>query len=142
VPMCFRKQRTTRQVADGEDCHVERHDKKDGTFEQVRKCTTKYRSEPVDDEWCTFRVRSWQKVDEVKATGSGLAPAWPESPLRADTPATFGARRQGARGEKLVIDFGVDTCTVDDAVWRKYRDGQKVKVEVRARSGDIVCSSL
>jgi hypothetical protein len=27
-------------------------------------------------------------------------------------------------------------------VWRKYSDGQKLTVEVRASSGEVVCSSL
>jgi hypothetical protein len=31
---------------------------------------------------------------------------------------------------------------VSDATWRKYPDGQKIKVQVRASSGDVVCSSL
>jgi len=31
---------------------------------------------------------------------------------------------------------------VNDAVWRKYTDGQRLKIEVRASSGDVVCSSL
>lgn len=39
--------------------------------------------------------------------------------------------------------FGAgDSCDVSDAIWRKYQDGQKVKVEVRARSGKVVCGSL
>src|ERR1043166_6596786 len=38
-PVCHERQRSTRQVEDGEECHMERRDKKDGTFEQVKKCT-------------------------------------------------------------------------------------------------------
>ncbi len=144
LPMCTRKQRTTRQIQDGEDCHTERHDKKDGTFEQVKKCTPKYRSEPVDDDWCTFSIRKWIRIDQVKASGTGTNPTWPtQSVPPADTPPLLGARRAGAKTEKLVLDFGdAGTCDVPDATWRKLADGQKVKVEVRARSGDVVCSSL
>ena len=143
-PMCVRKQRSTRQVADGEDCHTERHDKKDGTFEQVKKCTPKTRSEGIDDDWCTFTVRSWLKVDEVKATAAGLTPSWPDSKLPPNTGVPIlGARRDGPRNEKLTLDFGsAGTSDVDDPTWRKYADGAAVKVEVRARSGDVVCSSL
>ena len=75
---CTRKQRSTRQVPDGEDCHTERHDKKDGTFEQVKKCKPKTRSEGVDDDWCTFAVTRWKQVDQVVATDKGLSPAWPK----------------------------------------------------------------
>ena len=144
MPLCSRRQRSSRQVQDGEDCHVERHDKKDGTFEQVKKCKPKYRSEPVEDDWCTYTIRAWGKVDEARATGTGLTAGWPAvAGLTADAPAVLGARRQGKRDEKLVLDFGdAGSCDVDETTWRKYADGQKVNVEVRSRSGEVVCSSL
>jgi hypothetical protein len=140
LPLCTRKQRTTKQVPDGENCHTERHDKKDGTFEQVKKCSPKYRSEGVDDDWCTFTIRSWIKVDEAKASGTGTSPTWPALPATANVP---GVRRAGAQTEKLYLDFaGKDPCAVADAAWRKYADGQKIKASVRARSGEVVCDDL
>ena len=142
LPMCVRKQRSTKQVQSGEECHTEKVDKKDGTFEQVKKCKPTYRSEPVNDDWCTFRMRRWKKIDDAKAAGTGMSPAWPAQVPAADVPAAFGAIRSGARTEKLILQFGSDSCDVSDATWRKYQDGQKVKVEVRARSGQVVCSSL
>lgn len=138
VPLCTRKQRTTKQVPDGENCHTERHDKKDGTFEQVRKCSPKYRDVPVDDDWCTFTLRSWIAVGQAKAAGAGLSPQWPAPP-----PEVPGVRRAGARTEKLYLDFaGKDPCAVPDAVWRKYTDGHRIKAQVRARSGDVICDDL
>jgi hypothetical protein len=143
-PVCREREHGTHQIEDGEDCHTERRDKKDGTFEQVKKCKPKYRSEPTMDSWCRFTVRRWKQVDETKASGRGLEPAWPTSAVPAgDPPATLGARRQGKRSETLTLEFtGHGTCDVSDAVWRKYTDGQKVKVEVRSSSGDVACSSL
>ena len=143
LPICHERERSKRQVEDGEDCHMERRDKKDGTFEQVKKCKPKYRSEPVMDSWCRFTARRWRPIDSVKASGSGLTPAWPTNLPAADVPASFGARRQGKRTETLTLEFtGHGSCDVADAVWRKYSDGQKLKVEVRASSGDVVCGSL
>ncbi|MDB4953710.1 MAG: uncharacterized protein JWO36_1279 [Myxococcales bacterium] len=151
APVCHRKQRTTKQIEDGEECHTERHDKKDGTFEQLKKCKTKYRSEPVLDDWCDFTIRSWFKVDEAKMSGTGLTVVWatagvptlmPREMQPGDLTPNLGTRRQGARSQKLTIEFANSTCDVDAATWRKYADGQKVKLEVRARSGDVVCSSL
>ncbi len=141
---CHPRQRSTRQVPDGEDCTTERRDKKDGTFEQVKKCKTRYRNEPVDDDWCSFSARRWKQIDTVKTSGTGTTPAWPTNVPPADTPAQLGAKRAGKRTESLVLDFGNGkTCDdVADATWRKYADGQKVKLEVRASSGDVVCSSL
>ena len=54
----------------------------------------------------------------------------------------LGARRAGKRTEKLILDFGKQSCEVGDAVWRKYSDNTAYKVEVRARSEEIVCKSL
>lgn len=141
-PVCSRRQRSTRQVQDGEECRTERVDKKDGTFEQVKRCKPTYRSEPVDDDWCTFRVRRWKPVDAVKAAGTGLAAAWPAQLPAADAPATLGAKRAGPRKETLTLQIGADRCDVSAATWNKYKDGQRVRVEVRARSGKVVCSSL
>lgn len=142
-PTCHDRERSTRQVADGEECKLERRDKKDGTFEQVKKCKPKYRSESVMDRWCRFTVRRWDKVDELKLQGTGLAPAWPTGAPAADTPAALGARRSGARTETLTLELaGHGTCDVSDATWRKYADGQKLTLEVRASSGDVVCSAL
>ncbi|HEY1557609.1 MAG TPA: zinc ribbon domain-containing protein [Kofleriaceae bacterium] len=143
LPTCSRKERATRQVSDGEDCHTERHDKKDGTFEQVKKCTAKTRSESVDDDWCTFTVRDWTKVDARAANGRDLAPAWPDATIAPARSPLAPQRRAGARQETLTLDFGeAGTCDVSDATWRKYTDGQTLTVDVRARSGGIVCGSL
>ncbi len=142
---CFRKERSTRQVKTGrEDCKTERKDKKDGTFESVKKCTPVYASEPVYDDWCTYTVRRWKQIDAAKTSGTGMSPAWSTTSLPpADTAAALGAKRQGKRTESLIIRFGEQSCDdVSDATWRKYADGKKAKVEVHASSGDIVCGSL
>jgi hypothetical protein len=142
-PICRERQRSTRQVEDGEDCHMERRDKKDGTFEQVRKCKPRYRSEPVMDSWCRYTARRWKQVDAIKASGRGLTPAWPGNLPPASTPVEIGARRQGKRTETLTLEFqGHGTCAVDEAIWRKYTDGQSIKVEVRASSENVACGSL
>jgi hypothetical protein len=140
---CVKKQRSTKQVADGEECRIEKVDKGDGTFEQLKKCKPKYRSEPVEDDWCTYTVRRWKKVDQVTAKGDGMSPAWPSNAPLSDALPVLGARRAGARTERLVLDFGKDqSCEVKEATWKKLADGQKVKIEVRARSGDLVCDTI
>ncbi|HEY5922361.1 MAG TPA: hypothetical protein VIV11_11855 [Kofleriaceae bacterium] len=140
---CVKKERSRKQVADGEECKIERVDKGDGTFEQLNKCKPKYRSEPVEDDWCTYTVRRWKKVDEVVAKGDGMTPTWPASVPPSDGLPLLGTKRAGARTEKLVLDFGKGkACAVPEATWKKLADGQKVKIEVRARSGDLVCDTI
>lgn len=141
---CHEKKRSTKQVPTGEeDCRTERKDNKDGTFEQIKKCTPIYRDEPVYDDWCTFTVQRWKQLDPVKAAGTGMTPAWPTEGLPpAEAQQVLGARRQGKRTTTYILDFGGQTCEVSEATWNKYADGQKVSVEARARSGKLVCSSL
>ena len=140
---CYDKERSRRQVEDGEECHTERRDKKDGTFEQVKKCQPKYRSEPVMGSWCRFSSRRWRAVDEARLSGTGMTPAWPTGSLPPATATpTYGSRRQGQRTETLTLEFkGHGTCDVSDATWRKYTDNQRLKVEVHS-SGDVACGSL
>jgi len=143
LPVCRDRERSTRQIEDGEDCKIERRDKKDGTFEQVKKCKPKYRSEPVMDSWCRFTVRRWKQIDEIRAAGAGLSPAWPSGLPPADAPATLGTRRQGKQAETLTLEFGDHgSCDVGEPVWRKYTDGHELQVQVRASSGKVVCGSL
>jgi hypothetical protein len=140
---CISKQRSSKQIPDGEECHIEKHDKKDGTFEQVNVCKTKYKSEPINDDWCTYTVRRWKKVDELKANGNGMAMAWPANVPPSDNLPILGNKRAGAKTEKHIVDFGKKgSCDVSEAMWKKLSDGQKVKIEVRARSGDLVCDTI
>jgi hypothetical protein len=141
---CRHKERSTRKVDTGEeDCHTERKDKKDGTYEVIKKCTPVVRNEPVEDDWCSYTVRRWRPLDPVKTTGTGMSPVWPTAslpPLKADD--VIGAMRQGKRSENWLLDLGGQSCDVSEATWKKYADGQAVNVQVRASSGAIVCSSL
>lgn len=139
---CQRAERSSRQVEDGETCRTERIDKKDGTFEEVERCRTKYRSEPVYDDRCSFTIRRWNTVDSVRLAGNGLVPAWPTQVPPQQAVEVLGARRAGRRTETLILDFGGKSCEVGEAAWKKYKDNAAYAVEVRARSGEIVCKSL
>ena len=141
---CHRKERSTRQVDTGEQrCRTVKKDNGDGTFEKQQHCDPVMRSEPVHDDWCRYTVRRWQQLEPVRATGTGLSPAWPTAGLPPDNAAAvLGAKRQGTRTETFTLVLGAQSCDVSEATWRKYRDGQPAKVEVRVASGDVVCSSL
>ena len=144
---CEMKERSRRQIADGEDCTIEKVDKKDGTFEKVKKCKPKFRSEPVEDRWCRFTVREWREVDRIKTAGNGTTPTWPSQGLPAEQYSeVLGAKRRGSKTQKLWIDMaGLETkqsCDVNEMVWRKYADGAKVQVEVRSRNGEVECDTL
>src|SRR5690606_14214085 len=127
-----------------EECRDEKQDRKDGTFEVVKKCKPKYRYEPVEDDWCSFRVRRWKELASgaARSSGTGLEPTSPTGLPPANAAPVIGARRAGTQRETLTLEFGDQRCAVSDATWRKYKDGDQAKVQVRASSGAIVCDSL
>jgi hypothetical protein len=147
---CEKKEHGSHQVEDGEECHTEKKDKKDGTFEQVKKCSKKYKSVPDYDDWCSFTVREWGEVDKLKSKGDGDKVEFPKTGLSPTTAATYGAKREGHKAESLTLEFTDGrSCDEDSAPdgenekkWRGYKDGQKLEVKMRARSGDIMCDSL
>lgn len=141
---CRAKQRSTKKIPDGETCKTEKQDRKDGTFEMVKKCAPKYREEPVEDDWCTFRLQRWRELPEaaVRTTGTGLEPTSPTGAPEPNAPAILGSRRALAERQLYFLDLGKQSCKVSEATWRKYQDGGSVKVLVGASSGDVDCDSL
>lgn len=142
---CRQKERSTRQVPDGETCKMVRRDKGDGTFEEVNQCTPRTRSEPVYDDWCDFRINRWTKVEELPKSGTGLTATFADVPPSKIT-LGLGQRRPGPRHATYTLDLhdgkNARTCDVSEGTWRKYADGQRIKAQVRASSGNLVCSSL
>ncbi|MBX3154409.1 MAG: hypothetical protein KF773_00290 [Deltaproteobacteria bacterium] len=140
---CRMEDHGTKQVQDGEDCREERVDKKDGTFEKVKKCKPKYRSEPTQEKHCTFSIRKWKEDGEAKSSGTmDKKREWPNAPA-ADTKASIGARREKARAEKLILEFqGGDSCVVSEDKWTKHKDGAKLTVTMKARSEAVQCDSI
>lgn len=142
---CSSRQRSTREVPDGETCDNERVDKGDGTFEVVRRCRAKTRTVGVDDDYCQYQIDRWTVVDELKRDGRGLEAGWATPPVLSEG-AGLGARRIGAKNATWTLELHdgkrVQTCSLSEAAWRKYADGQSVQAKVRAATGNVVCSSL
>lgn len=142
---CSQKERSTRDVPDGEDCAKVKRDNGDGTFSEINQCTPKTRRESVMGDWCDYRIDRWTKVDNLMEKGGGLKVVWPTAP---PPPAIVGqgARRPGARTATYTLDLydgkSERSCDVSEATWRKYADGQHVKAKARAASGELVCSTL
>lgn len=142
---CSPKERSTRDVPDGEACTKVKRDKGDGTFEEVNQCTPKTRKESVMDDWCDYRIDRWTKVEDLTQKGGGLMVSWRDVP---PAPAIVGqgTRRPGARTATYTLDLTDGktkrSCDVSEATWRKYADGQHVKAKARASNGELVCSTL
>ena len=144
-----REQRSSRQIADGEECHDVRRDNGDGTFSTSRECSTKYRSEPVYDDRCHYTVNRWGLDRTARNSGAGLSPepSWPALSLRSG--GCLGCEKEGARRETLTVRLRgrknrakTWSCVIDHPRWRMLGDGQLTQIEVRVLTGGAVCDTL
>jgi hypothetical protein len=141
---CRSSQRGTREVEAPPSCRRVQRDNGDGTFSEVEQCTPQTRSEPVYDDLCSYTVEDWATVETLADHGGGLSPQYHQ--VRGIGGNGLGARREGGRRATYTLELTdgkkTSTCDVDEAVWRKYVDGQRIRVKVRKASGALVCSSL
>lgn len=145
-----RRQRGTRQVADGQDCRTVNIDQGDGSFRQEQRCETRYRSEPVFDAWCEYTVSRWVTQSTARAAGEGLSPApgWPV--LRTDDCLRIGCTRPGARSERYRVllrtqtDGGAETveCDLPQARWQGMPAGSRWQAEQGVLTGRVDCDGL
>ncbi|WP_156041314.1 hypothetical protein [Chondromyces apiculatus] len=142
-------QRSSKKVADGEDCQTRRKDQGDGTFKETRECKPRYREEPVYAERCEYEINVWSTKGMAKASGSSLneAPAWPRVDLKR--PGTcVGCDREGKRTEKYevkLVDIKTSKeqrCAFDQPKWSSYAVGSRWSGSIGVLSDSIECSSL
>lgn len=147
---CSQKQRTTRQVADGQDCKTVREDKGDGSFSEHEECTTKYRDEPVYDTYCSYNYDSWDYSRTVTAKGDAVSPApdWPAVTLKCEGQATYGCERVQGKDEKYIVHFKESSgdktydCTFNDlAKWTSFTDSSFWEMAVN-RLNQASCDTL
>jgi hypothetical protein len=146
---CHRAERSTRKVADGQDCHNVRKDLGNGSYKEVRECETRYRSEPVYDDKCSYRIERWVKDYAAEAKGASLdeAPRWPEVTLLRSG-SCIGCQRQGSRSERYTVSFrvsppgAVQPCQFPEAKWRTFAVRQRFAAKARAIGGALDCDSI
>jgi hypothetical protein len=142
-----KKQRSTKDVPDGETCSTRNVDRGDGTFERKQECKPKYRKEPVYDDSCSFKVDRWSKARSLDARGTlKQTPTWPQvTSLRRGT--SLGSEREGARHETYTVALKGPkgeswSCDVGETSWRALEVGEAREVQVRVMTGGVDCSSL
>lgn len=148
--LCTDRQRSTRQVPDGQECRDRRVDQGDGTYRTERECTTKYRSEPVYDRWCTFTGQRWNYTRSVTTQGQNVkeTPYWGELTLQCAGQRSVGCEREAGRNETYNVEFTGDKdikyyCPFPQAEWEQIRIESLWTVNVRVLDQDAAdCSSL
>jgi hypothetical protein len=143
-----REVRSTRKVPDGEDCHVRKVDRGNGTFVEKEECEPRYRSEDIYDERCHYTVDEWRPSRSVDARGTSVSDTlrWPE-PTLGRQGTCEGCERVGAKSEAYTVEFtdgkGTKfTCDFDAAKWATFRDGTSWKGAIRVLGNSLDCGSL
>jgi ribosomal protein L40E len=133
------RQRSTRQVADGETCTFRNVDRGDGTFRREEVCTTNYRSEPVYDTYCSYTVDRWAYARSAETAASDRSPQW--ATLRLDN-----NEREAGRNADYFLELRSDDndyrCRVDEPLWTQAAEGSRWTLAVGAVAGEARCDSL
>lgn len=148
--MCVSRERSTRRVPDGETCSNVRVDQGDGTYRQERQCETKYRSEPVYDDWCTFTGKRWEYERSVTTSGDSISdtPKWGDISLNCDNRRSIGCEREAERIEKYHVQFVGDkdvkyVCDFPQAQWETIKIESVWTVQVRVVDANAAdCGTL
>lgn len=141
---CTQKEKDTKKVEDGQDCHDENVDNGDGTYKKVEKCETKYKEVPVYDDWCLYKIDKWTSGRTEKSAGSDLSPAWPTPTLRTCPGPRLGCEREGSRPEKYTVAFKDDAgdpheCEYDYNKWKEIAKNTEWSMQFTKLTGGIVC---
>jgi len=146
---CSRKQRSTNRVPDGETCRTVRKDQGDGTFKESRECTTKYREEPVYDDWCRWRGNRWEDDFSRTTSGDGLSPEpyYEDVSLNCEGQKRLGCQRADYRGTYNVNFSGNEnrtyTCGFSQDEWSSIPIESVWTIEVRRIDADAgLCNTL
>ena len=143
-----REVRDHKKIPDGEDCTTRQVDNGDGTFSEVQDCQTRYREEPIYDDWCDYHVKRWVVARTVTDEGSSLSdsPQWPTVKLNKKG-TSEGAEREGSRRETYTVhyssaDGGSYTCDFAQSTWAGYEMGATYAGKVGVVTKALDCDSL
>lgn len=134
---CTSKQRSTKRIPDGETCKTVRKDQGDGTFRESRECTTKYREEPVYDDYCRWRGNRWEDSYSRVTSGTGLSPEpyYEDITLKCEGQKQVGCERANYSGSYNVDFTGNEnrtyTCGFPQEEWASIPIESVWSIEVR-----------
>ena len=134
---CSSKQRSTKKIPDGETCKTVRKDNGDGTFKESQQCTTKYREEPVYDDWCRWRGKHWESAYLRETSGVGLSPEpyYENVSLSCEGQKRIGCEQASYNGDYNVAFTGNEnrtyTCDFPQEEWASIPIESVWSIEVR-----------
>ncbi len=141
------KVRSTRKVADGQECTTHKVDKGDGTYAEKQECQPRYREEPVYDDYCHYSVNRWEVERKIETHGDDKKPYWGKVSL-AKEGNCMGCEREGDRKESYQLllkqkeSEDSHVCDVEQELWQKTPVDATFKVDVNLVTGSAHCGSL
>jgi hypothetical protein len=139
--------RSHRQVPDGQECQVRRVDRGDGTFTEREECRPKYRSEPVYDQRCEYRIDRWMPERSAVAEGHDLTPRWPETGI-VNGRQCLGCEREGQRDTRYELRLKGQSagreyrCALPQERWRAAGVESRWSLKIGAVDGQPRCDTL
>jgi hypothetical protein len=146
IKTCRDKERDTKKVADGEECSLVKKDNGDGTYNESEKCTTKYKSIPIYDDWCIYEIKKWTVVRTPLVTDSNLSPIWPPTSIKACQMTALHCEREGTRKEAYRIHLADQegdnhTCDFSEMDWKNIKVGTGKIMSFGSVTGNIDCDT-
>jgi len=146
VKTCREKERDTEKVPDGEECSIVKKDNGDGTYNESEKCTPKYKSIPIYDDWCTYEIKKWAVVRTQTSTDTNISPIWPAMSIKTCQMKALHCERKGKTTEVYRIHLEDDeqqthTCNFSESVWKDIQKGTNKEMSFGAVTGNIDCDT-
>lgn len=146
IQSCRDKERDTKKVPDGEECSTVKKDNGDGTYNESEQCTTKYKSVPIYDDWCTYEIKKWMVVRTEKEVGNDLQPSWPTVSMRTCNLIALNCEREGDRKSVYTIQLKDDEgksydCDFSEDKWKSIEDRTTKVMSFGSVTGLIDCDS-
>lgn len=146
---CTSKQRSTKKIPDGQTCKTVRKDQGDGTFRESQQCTTKYREEPVYDDYCRWRGNRWENDFSRVTSGEGLSPEpyYEDVSLNCEGQKRIGCQQATYNGDYNVNFTGNEnrtyTCGFPQDEWASIPIESVWSIEVRRLDANAgLCNTL
>lgn len=142
------KERSKKQVEDGQDCRPVKKDRGDGTYAETSDCAPRLKEVPVYDDHCEYSTEKWFAARKENSSGSGLSPepVWPEYRLVRGGEC-LGCERLASKSETYTVllkeegrEYPCVFKTQDQ--WTVLTPGSRWRAEKRAMTGGLLCDKL
>jgi len=143
-----RKIRDYKQIPDGQSCQTRRIDQGDGTYKERKDCQTKYRKEPIYDQYCHYKIDKWASYRSATAQAKDKSPHWPQSNLRCEGQRRIGCERESRRDTHYLVQlYQAENkknyqCDLSEKLWLQSQVGSQWQLKISAMTGGERCGSL